>query len=293
MTTNAEKRQILRDRLAKDEILVVPGTGDALGARLIQEAGFEACYMSGYAVEATYGMPDVGLLTLNEVAGRIADINNATDLPLIADADAGYGNVVNVQRMVKEFERAGAAAIQLEDQTLPKKCGSMAGRRVVSTAEMVGKIKAAVDARTDENFQIIGRTDIYVTEGLDAMCERLAAYYEAGADMLMAMGPYTPEVVREFVKRAPGPVAYLNSESFTMPMMPSDELQKIGVKLLILPLALTMSTIHASRRTLQHIKNAKADTREYSKEWMATWAECNSLLGFEEINRIENKFGAA
>src|SRR5690606_30483595 len=108
MSTNASKRQTLRDRLAKDDTLVTPGTGDALGARLIQEAGFEACYMSGYAVEATYGMPDVGLLTLKEIANRIADINNAIVLPLIADADAGYGNVLNVQRMVREFERAGA-----------------------------------------------------------------------------------------------------------------------------------------------------------------------------------------
>ncbi len=292
MTSATAKRQALRNLLNKPGIIVAPGTGDALGARLIEEAGFEVCYMSGYAVEATYGKPDVGLLTLVEMADRAADICDAISLPLVADADTGYGNVVNVTRMARRYERAGVAGIQMEDQTLPKKCGSMAGRSVVSTAEMVGKIKAFVDARTDSNFLLIARTDAVASEGINAATDRLAAYAEAGADLLMAAGPYTKDDVRYFASRAKAPVAYLNSESFTMPMMPTGELQELGVKLVILPLALTMSKIHAMRKTLQVIATNNADTREYFKDNMCSWADCNKLTGFDETTHLEETFGA-
>jgi 2-methylisocitrate lyase-like PEP mutase family enzyme len=211
---------------------------------------------------------------------------------LIADADTGYGNVVNVNRMVREFERAGAAAIQLEDQILPKKCGSMKGKGVVPVAEMVGKIKAVIDARQDDNFKIIARTDVGALEGMNALSDRLAAYHEAGADLLMALGPYSVEEARNFIRRAPGPVAYLNSESFTMPMLPADELEAMGAKLLILPLSLTLTSIRAMRQTLQVIRNNKADTRTHAEQAMATWADCNRLTGIEAVQRIETRFGA-
>lgn len=291
MTTAPEKRRKLRQLLDNPGIVIAPGTGDALGALLIEEAGFEACYMSGYAVEATYGKPDVGLLTLPEMASRAAEINDATSLPLISDADAGYGNVVNITRMTRDFERAGVACIQLEDQTMPKKCGSMAGRGVVPVQEMVGKIKAFLDARTDENFMIIARTDVWSAEGLNAAVDRMNAYREAGADLLMTMGPYSEADLREYAGKTRGPVAHLNSESFTMAMLPADQLEAMGVKLVILPLALTMAKVHAMRRTLQVIRETKGDTRAYSKESMVTWAECNRLTGFDEILRIEKQFG--
>lgn len=291
MTTAAQKRKLLVDRINQPGIVIAPDCGDPLGAVLIERAGFEVCFMSGYAVEATYGRPDVGLLTLVEMAGRAAQICDVTSIPLIADADTGYGNVVNVTRTTREFERAGVAAIQLEDQILPKKCGSMKGKGVVSVEEMVGKIKAVIDARTDPNLQIIARTDIAAIEGMNAVSDRLAAYREAGADLLMALGPYSEAEVRTFVAHATGPVAYLNSESFTMPMLPSDQLESMGVKLLILPLSLTMSCIHAMQQTLDVIRNNKADTRAFAAHSMATWADCNEITGIDDIMRIERSFG--
>ncbi len=291
MSTALQRRQQFRQRLAGPGIVIAPGAGDALGARLIEQAGFDVAYMSGYAVEATHGKPDVGLLTLAEMAGRAAQMCDAITIPLVADADTGYGNVVNVARTVREFERAGVVAIQLEDQALPKKCGSMAGKSLVSVDEMVGKIKAALDARSDENFQIIARTDVAALEGMNAVSDRLAAYREAGADMLMALGPYSVQEAKGFIARATGPVAYLNSESFTMPMLPADELEAAGVKLLILPLALTLSAVHAMQRTLAVIRAQKASTRAHAELAMTSWADCNALLGIDEIHRIETTFG--
>lgn len=290
MSTALDKRRAFRQRIGQPGIIIAPGAGDAMGARLIEQAGFEAAYMSGYAVEATYGKPDVGLLTLVEMARRAGEMCEATSLPVIADADTGYGNVVNVTRTVREFERAGVVAIQLEDQVLPKKCGSMKGKGVVSTAEMVGKIKAAVDARR-EDLLVIARTDVAVLEGMDAVSERLAAYHEAGADLLMALGPYSEAEARGFIGRAPGPVAYLNSESFTMPMLPADELEQAGVKLLILPLSLTLSAMHAMQRTLSVIRQERAVTRGHADKAMVSWADSNALLGLADIQRIETRFG--
>ena len=147
MTSISERRAALRRRITGGPILVAPGTGDALGARLIQQAGFDAVYISGFAVEGSYGMPDVGFLGMSEVADRAAQIVDAVDLPVLCDGDTGYGSAVNVVRTIRSFERAGVAALQLEDQALPKKCGSMAGKKLVSVAEMTGKIRAAVDTR--------------------------------------------------------------------------------------------------------------------------------------------------
>lgn len=291
MISAADKRAKLRQLIGQPGVVIAPGCGDALGARLIEQEKFEAIFMSGYAVEATRGQPDVGLLTLTEMSTRVAEIAAVTSLPLIADADTGYGNVVNVTRTVREFERSGASAIQLEDQILPKKCGSMKGKGVVPIAEMVGKIKAALDAREDENFQIIARTDVAALEGMNAVEDRLAAYSEAGADLLMALGPYGESEVRTFVANAHKPVAYLNSESFTMPMLSSSVLEDIGVKLIILPLSLTLSAIHAMQQALEVIRNNQADTRAYAKERMISWAQCNALTGIEHITKIEEKFG--
>ncbi|MEQ8928290.1 MAG: isocitrate lyase/PEP mutase family protein [Silicimonas sp.] len=292
MQTAKTKRKRFRDLVNGDGIVIAPGCGDALGARLIEKAGFDVSYMSGYAVEATHGTSDVGLLTLTEMSARAAQICEATNLPLIADADTGFGNAINVVRMVREYERAGVAAIQLEDQSLPKKCGSMPGKGVISTEEMIGKIKAVLDTREDENFQLIARTDICAFEGINAANDRLAAYSEAGADMVLCQGPYTVEEVRDFVGKARKPVLYLNSESFTMPMMPADQLERIGVKVVVLPLALTLSAAHAIERVLTVIRETNGDTRDYSRDWMTSWADCNALTGFDEIQRMEREYGA-
>jgi len=291
MSRIAEIRARLRQLLSRPGIIVAPGAGDALGARLIEQAGFSAAYMSGYAVEATHGKPDVGLMTLTEMSQRAAQMTDVLSIPLVSDADTGYGNVVNVVRTTREFERAGVAAIQLEDQALPKKCGSMAGKAVVSTAEMVGKIKAFLDTRHDPNFLIIARTDAIAVEGMAAAMDRMHAYHEAGADMLLVQGPYTPEEARDFFGKLPGPLAYLNSESFTMPMFPVKELDQLGVKLAIFPLALTLSAAHAMRKTLEVIMR-EGTTEAHAKHSMLGWAECNDALGLGAIKHIEQTYGA-
>jgi 2-methylisocitrate lyase-like PEP mutase family enzyme len=289
MPDPAALRKQLRARVREDKPLVVPGAGDPLGARLIGQAGFEAAYMSGYAVEGSNGMPDVGLLGMSEVVARAASMTNVLEIPLICDADTGYGGAINVVRAVREFERVGVSAIQLEDQDLPKKCGSMSGRRLVSKQAMCGKIRAAVDTRRDENFMIIGRTDAFAGEGYEAALERLHAYAEAGADLAMVLGPYSIEVAARFAREAPRPLVYLNSESFTMPMIPVPELYRMGIRITVFPLALLFSATRAMQRTLEVIR-AEGTTKHVFDETMVSWDEFNRITGFDAIREAERKY---
>jgi len=285
-------RHAFRERLAGKGIVVVPGTGDAMGARLTQAAGFEAVYMSGYAVEGTFGKPDVGLVTLTEMAQRAAQIVDVVDIPVIVDADTGYGDVTNVVRTVRELERAGVTALQIEDQALPKKCGSMPGKELVTAEEMAGKIKAAVDTRVDRNLLIIGRTDAAASQGMDAVMDRLAVYAEAGADLVMATGPYSRKDAERLIRSARGPVAYLNSETFTMPMIPVAELEQLGAKLAIFCLSLVLAAAHGMRSVLEQIKTA-GSTVEFHQHSMVPTAEFNRLMGLGEIERQRSRFGRA
>lgn len=282
-------RHSFRERLARKEIIVVPGTGDAMGARLTQAAGFEAVYMSGYAVEGSFGKPDVGLVTLTEMAQRAAQIVDVVDIPVLADADTGYGDVTNVVRTVREFERAGVTALQIEDQALPKKCGSMPGKELIMTGEMVGKIKAAVDTRVDQNLLVIGRTDIAASKGIDVALERLRAYSEAGADIVMATGPYSRNDAEKLIKCSPGPLLYLNSETFTMPMIPVPELQERGAKLAVFCLSLVLAAAHGVYSALQQIKTA-GSTEEFHKHAMLPPFEFNRLMGLDKIELQRSRF---
>jgi 2-methylisocitrate lyase-like PEP mutase family enzyme len=289
MNDISARRQRLRTRIAQKRPLVIPGAGDGLGARLIEKAGFEAAYMSGFCVEGSYGFPDVGYLGMSEMAGRAAIMAQATTLPLICDADTGYGNVVNVTRTVREFERAGVAAIQLEDQQLPKKCGSMVGKRIVPIAEMTGKIRAAVDARHDSNLLVIGRTDAAAIEGMDRAIERMHAYAEAGADLLMVLGPYTPRDVARLGRETPLPIVYLNSESLTMPMIPANELHDLGIDIVVFPLALLLSATRAMERTLEKIR-LDGTTLDIIDDAMVSWSGFNDLMGLGEVKQLEERY---
>lgn len=285
-----ERRAKLRRRIFEDErILVVPGTGDALGARLIQQAGFDAAYISGFAVEGSYGLPDVGFLSMAEVAERAGQIADAIELPVFADGDTGYGSAINVIRTVRSFEKAGIAAIQLEDQALPKKCGSMGGKRLVDVTEMEGKLKAALDAREDENLLIIARTDAIAVEGFDRAMERLARYGEVGADLFMVLGPYEPEDVKRIIKQAPGPLIYLNSESLTMPMIPSADLEVMGVRVVAFPLSLLLSAAHAMQAALEEIRMT-GTTAEIQKTSMMAWPDFNQMVGLDQVKRWEELY---
>lgn len=291
MNDASRRRQQLKERIAQNNPLIVPGAGDGLGARLIDKAGFEAAYMSGFCVEGSYGFPDVGYLGMSEMAARAAIMAEAARVPLICDCDTGYGNVVNVTRTVREFERAGVAAIQLEDQELPKKCGSMTGKRIVSIEEMTGKIRAAVDSRTDPDLMVIGRTDAAAIEGLDRAIERMHAYAEAGADLMMVLGPYSSQDVARLAKETPRPIVYLNSESLTMPMIPAAELHKLGINIVVFPLALLLSATRAMERTLEQMR-LHGTTLDIIDNSMVSWSHFNELMGLSSVKDLEARYGA-
>ena len=228
----------LRALLAAPKILVAPGCYDALTALLIEEAGFAAAYLSGASIAyARLGRPDLGLVGMDEVAATLAAIRERIAIPLIVDADTGFGNALNVMRTVKAFERFGASAIQIEDQSTPKRCGHLVEKRLVSAGEMVGKIKAALDARTDEATLIIARTDAVAVEGFEAALARAERYREAGADVLFVEAPRSVEDMAAMVE-ALGPDIPLMAnmvEGGKTPALSAEGLQEIGFSLVIFP----------------------------------------------------------
>ncbi|MEG2418992.1 MAG: 2,3-dimethylmalate lyase, partial [Eubacterium sp.] len=201
MNTAAKMRELLSTK----KMVVAPGAHDAMTAKVIGRLGFDAVYMTGYGQSASHlGQPDVGLLTMTEMVARANAIVEAAGVPVIADADTGFGNAVNVMRTVREYEKAGVAVIQLEDQVMPKKCGHMVGREIVSKEEMVGKIKAAVDTRVNPDFMIMARTDARTTKGIDEALERGLAYKEAGADIIFIESPEGEEEMKRINETIPG-----------------------------------------------------------------------------------------
>lgn len=234
----ATPARTLRQRLAADTPLVAPGVYDALTASLAEAAGFEAAYVSGAAIAYTrLGRPDIGLATMTEVADTIALIRDRVGLPLVVDADNGHGNALNVQRTVRVYERAGANALQIEDQTLPKRCGHLRGKHLVSAGEMVGKIRAAVDARHDRETLVIARTDAIAVEGLPAALERGHRYVEAGADVLFVEAPRSPEQMRAIVAAFAGRVPLMANmvEGGDTPISTGAALGEMGFRIVIFP----------------------------------------------------------
>lgn len=228
----------LRTRLAEDRILLAPGIYDALTGLVAERAGAEAVYLSGASIAYTrFGRPDIGLVTMSEVAEVIAAIRDRITLPMIVDADTGFGNALNVQRTVRTFERMGANVIQLEDQTLPKRCGHLAGKTLVTTGEMTGKIRAALDARASDATLIMARTDAIAVEGIDSALDRAEAYLRAGADILFVEAPRDEAEVAAIMARLGGRVPLLANmvEGGKTPLRPAAELQELGYSIAIFP----------------------------------------------------------
>ncbi|MDL2314606.1 isocitrate lyase/phosphoenolpyruvate mutase family protein, partial [Desulfovibrio sp. OttesenSCG-928-C14] len=276
----------LRALFANNDIVVAPGAHDALTARVIEKCGFEAIYMTGYGQAASHlGRPDVGLICYSEMLARAEAMAEATPLPVIADADTGFGNAVNMIRTVRGYQKAGVAAIQIEDQVSPKRCGHMTGREVVAKEEMVGKIKAAVDARFDPDFMIIARTDARTVHGLDEALERGLAYQEAGADIIFIESPESRE---EMVK-----INQTISKSYTLanmveggrtPLLPNSELAEIGYELVIYPTASTYYTAKSMYTLMNALK--KDGTTKNMMDQMVTFPEFNELIGLGEVNAL-------
>ncbi len=272
--------------LSRPEIVVAPGVYDALGALLVAEAGFETAYLSGASIAyARFGKPDLGLLSLDDVAATLAAISGRVDLPIIVDADTGFGNALNVIQTVKRLEREGAAAIQLEDQTFPKRCGHLGGKSVIATGEMTGKIRAAVDARQNPDTLIIARTDAVAVEGIDAALDRAERYAEAGADMLFVEAPGSKSDLQRIVDRFAGRQAVMANmvEGGMTPALTAADLGAMGVSLVIFPGGLARATVFMVREYLASLRQ-NGSTDPYRAR-MVDFNGLNDLLGTDEYLR--------
>jgi 2-methylisocitrate lyase-like PEP mutase family enzyme len=280
----------LRELLARPKVLMAPGAADALAARLIAKHGFEAIYMTGAGTSAVrLGMPDVGLLTMNEMVDNARAIADASQLPLIADADTGYGGPINVQRTVRAYERAGVAAIHIEDQQWPKRCGHLAGKSLIPVEEMQAKIRAGLDARLDEDFVLIARTDALAVEGFERAMERCHRYEEAGADMIFLEAPSKMEHLAAIPKAFRKPALYNMASSGKTPFLHAEEIQKLGFKLIIYPNFTLLSAITAMSHTLSELKRT-GSIAEVAKN-IASFQDFFNLVGMKEVQEAEAKYG--
>jgi len=246
----------LRTRLQDTRLLIAPGVFDGLSARIAAASAFEALYASGGAIARSAGVPDLGLLSMTEVMARIREIVDAADLSVIADADTGYGNALNVLRTVREFERLGVAALHLEDQVSPKKCGHYAGKDLIPADEMIGKIRAALDARRDADLVIIARTDARAVEGLEAAIRRANAYAKAGADVLFIEAPESEEELRLIARQVRAPLLVNMFQGGRTPLVAPDVLAEMGYRIMIVPSDLQRAAIRAMQDAAAAIKTA-------------------------------------
>jgi carboxyvinyl-carboxyphosphonate phosphorylmutase len=281
----------LRARLAEPEILIVPGAVDALVARLVQQAGFPAVYLTGAGLaNAQFGLPDLGLIGLAEIATQTARVAEAVDIPIIVDADTGYGNALNVRRTVQELERAGAAAIQLEDQVSPKRCGHFAGKDVISREEMVQKIRAAVEARRDPATVIIGRTDALAVDGIDGAIERARAYRAAGADVLFVEAPVDRDQLARLPKAIDAPLLVNQVEGGRTPLLPARELQDLGFRIALYANTTLRVALYAVREALAILAADGASDRLANR--MLGWDERQRLVGLDEWQALEQRYAS-
>jgi 2-methylisocitrate lyase-like PEP mutase family enzyme len=288
----AAAREQLRMLLARPGAALVPGVADALSARLVEEAGFGVCYLSGAAVaNAQFGVADVGLITATEMVEQARRVVAATALPVLVDGDTGYGNPLNVMRTVADLERAGAAGVQLEDQTTPKRCGHFDGKEVITTEEMVQKIRAAMAARTDDQFVIVARTDAAATLGLDAALERARAYAAAGADVLFVEAPPSEEALRRVCAEVPSVPHLVNMvEGGATPILPRQVLEEMGFRLILYANLLLRATALGAQRALVHL--AEHGDSDGIQEDILSWPERQRLVDFPAIRALEHEFVA-
>jgi 2,3-dimethylmalate lyase len=282
----------LRALLESGQIILAPGAFDPLAARLVEEAGFPAVYMTGFGTSAALlGRPDVGLLTMTEMADNAARIAACVDIPVIADADTGYGNPLNVIRTVGAYEAAGVAGIHIEDQVAPKKCGHMEGKQVIPAPEMAEKVRAAVEARAQPEFVIIARTDARAVEGLDSALERARLYREAGADALFIEAVVSEKEAQEAARAFPGvPLLFNWAEGGKTPPIGIDRLTELGYRIVIFPISTLLAATAAMRGILREI--AQAGTPAAALGGLPTFGEFTDFIGLPQVREIEQRYAA-
>ena len=282
----------LRALLESGETIVAPGAFDPLAARLVEEAGFPAVYMTGFGTSAALlGRPDVGLLTMTEMAGNAGRIAACVDIPVIADADTGYGNPLNVIRTVGAYEAAGVAGIHIEDQVAPKKCGHMEGKLVIPPQEMAEKIRAAVEARAQPEFVIIARTDARAVEGLESALERGRLYREAGADVLFIEAVLSEREAEETARAFPGvPLLFNWAEGGKTPPISLGRLAELGYRIVIFPISTLLAATAAMRGILREI--AQAGTPAAAMGELPSFGEFTDFIGLPEVREVERRYVA-
>jgi 2-methylisocitrate lyase-like PEP mutase family enzyme len=280
----------LRELLRGGDVIVAPGVWDGLSARLVARAGFVAAYATGGGIARSMGYPDLGLLSLSEIVDRLANIVEHARVPVIADADTGYGNALNAQRAVREFERAGVAALHLEDQTFPKRCGHYDDKAVVPMREMTQKVRAARDAMTDPDIVLIARTDALAVEGLDAAIERAHAYAAAGADVIFVEAPVSIEQIETIARRVPQPKLINMFQGGKTPLVPVHRLKTLGYRIVIVPSDLQRAAIRAMEDVLAAL--ARDGSSAALADRMASFKERESVVDTAAYLARDAEYGA-
>ena len=283
-------KKSLRDRLANDDdILILPGVYDALTAKIAEQVGFEAAFQTGYGTSASLlGMPDFGFLDAGETLGNARRIINCVNIPIIVDIDTGYGNPLNVWKIVKDLEKIGAKGIFLEDQVWPKRCGHMMGKTVIPKEEYILKLQAAIDAREDDDFIIVARTDSLAQFGIEEAIERGKEYKKIGADVIFIEAPKTIDQMELIAKEIKAPLLANMIEEGITPNLSADHLRQMGYKLVVFPLSALYSSTFAIKQTLQTLK--KTGTTKDLKNKMITFQEFNDLVDLPAYNKLEKKY---
>jgi 2-methylisocitrate lyase-like PEP mutase family enzyme len=287
MTASCNRR--LRDLIARRRAVLLPGAANALAARVIEDLGFEAVYVTGAGVTNTFlGMPDIGVISPTELASHVAAMRDAVSLPLIVDADTGFGNAINVGHTIRVLERSGANAVQLEDQEFPKRCGHFSGKSVISRAEMVQKIRAAADARHDPDLVIVARTDAIAVNGFDDAIERAQAYIEAGADMIFVEAPRSAEQMAQIPQRLGVPQLLNIVAGGLTPMLDRAELQRMGYALVLYANAALQASVAGMQKVLSHLKSA--GSLEGVADQLASFGERQRLVNKPHFDALEKKY---
>jgi len=277
----------LREELRRPGIVLVPGVFNALTALMAQNLGFKAVYVSGAAVTASMALPDLGLITMDEMVRTVKYIVDAVDIPVIVDIDTGYGEALNVMRAVREFEAVGAAGVQLEDQVLPKKCGHLSGKALIPPEEMAKKVKAAVEARRNPDFVIIARTDAVGVTGFEDAVERANLYLEVGADVIFPEALRTEEEFREFAKRVKAPLLANMTEFGVSPLIPAKRLEEYGYKFVIFPVTALRVAMYAIREVFKSIMEEGTQAAWLDK--MFTRKELYELIRYYDYEKLDSE----
>ncbi len=281
------KRKGLKELLSSRDIIIVPGVYNAAIALLAEKMGFEALYISGAAITGSMAMPDLGLITLDELAIQVRWISRVTSIPLIVDVDTGFGETINVMRTVRVMEEVGASAIQIEDQVLPKKCGHLKGKQLIPMEDMVKKIIAAKEARSTDNFLIIARTDARGVTGIDEAIERARAYVKAGADIIFPEALQSKEEFKEFAQKINVHLLANMTEFGKTPYITAKEFAELGYKIVIFPVTTFRASLKASKQVLEEI--ATKGTQKHILDNLMTRQEFYELINYYEYEKTDNK----